>query len=266
MRQFYVSDLDGTLLRNDATLSPFSCDNLNRMLDAGMAFTAASARSVVSMGEVLKGLNLRLPVIEFNGAFISNLVTGEHLVINELPSHILPDLHDCIFRHRCIPIVSTFNGECDCLYYDCTRIINAGIKAYVDNRTTARDRRLRPVHDLGCAYSDRVVCLTIVDRKETLEPLRVVLHERYGDVIETHLFEDAYAHGWFWLTAHDRTATKDQAIATLARKNEYPLESVAVFGDQTNDVRMFRTAARSVAVSNAVPELKLLAHEIIGSN
>ena len=266
MQSLYVSDLDGTLLRNDATLSAFSRDNLNCMLDDGLAFTVASARSVVSMGEVLAGLNLRLPIIEFNGAFVSDLVTGEHLVINELPSHIISDINDCISRHRCLPVVSTFNGECDCLYYDSNRIVNAGIEAYVGNRTVAKDRRLRPVRRLERAFDDRVVCFTIIERKETLEPLRAVLHERHGGLIETHLFEDAYARGWYWLTAHDRKATKDQAIATLAREHGFVAESLVVFGDQTNDMRMFRAAARSVAVSNAVPELKSLAHEVIGSN
>ena len=66
----YVSDLDGTLLRNDTSLSQYSKDTLNALLDQGLLFTVASARSIASMRHVLADLPLRLPVVEFNGAFV----------------------------------------------------------------------------------------------------------------------------------------------------------------------------------------------------
>ena len=66
----YISDLDGTLLRNDATLSDYARDRLSQMIRSGLQFTVASARSVVSIRQMLHGLELPLPVIEFNGAFV----------------------------------------------------------------------------------------------------------------------------------------------------------------------------------------------------
>jgi hypothetical protein len=69
---FYVSDLDGTLLRSNATLSSYSKKILQQLLHEGLHFTVASARSVFSMWPILDGLRLSLPVIEFNGAFISD--------------------------------------------------------------------------------------------------------------------------------------------------------------------------------------------------
>ncbi len=45
----YVSDLDGTLLGNDTSLSQYSKDTLNAMLDQGLLFTVASARIIASM-------------------------------------------------------------------------------------------------------------------------------------------------------------------------------------------------------------------------
>ena len=65
--KLYVSDLDGTLLRNNASISEFSKMNLNLLLSGGMHFTVASARSVVSMKRILGDVNFRLPIVEFNG-------------------------------------------------------------------------------------------------------------------------------------------------------------------------------------------------------
>jgi len=84
--------------------------------------------------------------------------------------------------------------------------------------------------------------------------------------VETHLFENLYSPGWFWLTVHDRRATKDQAIRTLAQRCGLTGSEIVVFGDQSNDLKMFQMADRAVAVSNAAEELKCHASVIIGPN
>jgi len=84
MPTLYISDLDGTLLNNSAELSAYSKTTLQAMLADGLIFTVASARSVVAMQQMMAGLTLPLPVIEFNGAFISDLATGRHEVVNNI--------------------------------------------------------------------------------------------------------------------------------------------------------------------------------------
>lgn len=82
--EVYVCDLDGTLLRSDGTLSAFSRQGLNRLLDAGIGLTVASARGTPGMRSLLAGVAIRLPVIELNGAFVSELESGRHLAGNVL--------------------------------------------------------------------------------------------------------------------------------------------------------------------------------------
>ena len=53
MKTLYVSDLDGTLLRSDAKISPESCRLLNGLIDRGMLFTYATARAYVTAAQVL---------------------------------------------------------------------------------------------------------------------------------------------------------------------------------------------------------------------
>jgi hydroxymethylpyrimidine pyrophosphatase-like HAD family hydrolase len=47
---------------------------------------------------------------------------------------------------------------------------------------------------------------------------------------------------------------------------DWPLDKTVVFGDYVNDLEMFKVAGRAVAMSNALPEVKKAAHEVIGSN
>lgn len=61
-----------------------------------------------------------------------------------------------------------------------------------------------------------------------------------------------------------RAATK--ANAALLLKDMLGCDELVVFGDNVNDIELFKVADRSYAVANAVPELKAIATDVIGSN
>ena len=75
----YVSDLDGTLLNTRDKISDYSVETINALVEKGMLFTYATARSLVSASVVAGGLSTRIPVIVYNGAFIIRPDTGEIL-------------------------------------------------------------------------------------------------------------------------------------------------------------------------------------------
>ena len=77
MKTLYVSDLDGTLLRSNQSLSDYTIQTLNKLVENGMVFSYATARSYVTSQKVTKGLNAKIPLIIYNGAFIIDNVTGE---------------------------------------------------------------------------------------------------------------------------------------------------------------------------------------------
>jgi Cof subfamily protein (haloacid dehalogenase superfamily) len=260
----YISDLDGTLLRNDGTLSRSSRAALQQLLTDGAIFSVASARSVVSMRPILSGLRLALPVIEFNGAFLSDLESGRHEIVNSIEPDVAREICALVGRFARSPFVSTYNGESDCLYYCGTA--NEGEHHYVSNRLEHQDHRLRQTSDLAGSLREQVVCLTVIAEAEPLGELEIAIRERCGDHVEIHLFENQYSPGWFWLTVHDRRATKDQAIRSMMDTYGLVGHELVVFGDQTNDIKMFRIASEAVAVANAHPEAKRYATRVIGSN
>ena len=258
----FISDLDGTLLQRDATLSSQSRDVLQRVIDAGVAFSVASARSVTSMRVVLAGLQLRLPVIEFNGAFISDLQSGRHLVVNALEQNLAAEVFEFLAHAQGAPITSTFDGAADHVYHRTSH--NEGVARYLASRRAARDPRLREVSNPGAHLDEQVVCMTTIARRETLERLQVEAAARFGARIQMHLYEDAHNSGWYWLTVHDAKASKDRAVARLLELAGLNGRRVTAFGDNVNDVSLLRAAHKAIAVSNAVEELRSLAHEVIG--
>ena len=66
----YVSDLDGTLLNTKDRISDYSIETINGLVERGMLFTYATARSLVSASKVAQGLSANIPVIVYNLSLI----------------------------------------------------------------------------------------------------------------------------------------------------------------------------------------------------
>lgn len=260
----YISDLDGTLLDPAGTLPPNSRDALAAMLREGLTFTVASARSGASIQTLLQGVPLSLPVIEFNGAFISDLATGRHEIVNALERDAAEDVYRLTGEFGGTAIVSTFDGKEDRVYY--ARVGNLGTQWFLDDCHARQDTRWHHADDMTAALREQVVCLTIIDKQERLAELEAAIVARWAGATELHLFENMYSPGWHWLTVHDRRATKDQAIKILREAYGLQDHALTVFGDQTNDLKMFRVADCAVAVANADPRVQAQAHQVIGPN
>ena len=260
----YVSDLDGTLLRNDTSLSQYSRDTLNALLDRGLLFTVASARSIASMRHVLAELPLRLPVVEFNGAFVSDLASGQHYLVHALHRDILSELWQQITDAGYVPFISTYDGTADRLYY--RDIINDGMAWYLQNRRRHQDPRLHYLTDLQSGLDDQVVCLTVIGPGPELKKLDEAINQRHAKRVQTHCYENQYSPRWHWLTIHDARATKEQGILSIKRLRGLEDCRLVVFGDQVNDLDMFEMADEALAVANAIPALKEQATGIIDTN
>ena len=262
--RLYITDLDGTLLQDDATLSPWSRHILEELLTDGLPFTIATARSHASFRVLLAGLPLSLPVIEFNGAYLSDFASGEHLFVQELATPVAADVLETIHQQGLTPYVSSFDGEADRLY--CPPAVNAGMEWYIADRRSHSDPRLQFVDDVSIGLADQIVCITVIgDETSTRQLHQDLLQQRDGQLRMYH-WQNDYSPGWHWLTIQDIHVSKAHALEELvARYVETPCEIVA-FGDQNNDIEMLTHADRPIAVANATDELKALATEGIGPN
>ena len=122
----YISDLDGTLLRPDGTLSLSSRDELNRLIADGLHFTVATARSVASIRHLLAGLDLRLPVVNLNGALLSDVSSGRHQSVQTIAPEIAAVVYEQIRATGQYPFISTCGSHGDALYY--SRVENTGMQ------------------------------------------------------------------------------------------------------------------------------------------
>ncbi len=260
----FVSDIDGTLLRDDRTLSDFTRETLNGLIDRGLLFTVASARSITSIRPLLRGLRLTLPVIEFNGAFLTDFSTGEHYSTFSIPHDIATSCIRAITETGGSPFVSTVAAGTDFLSYG--EITNDGMVWYLSDRTEAADPRLRNVADTLECLAEDVVCFTVIEREPLAHAIRDAVRTVGSGLIETNLSAHRYSPEWWWLTVHSGDARKDRAVARLAEHAGLRDVRVVAFGDDVNDIAMIALADTGVAVRNAHPDVIRAADHVIGSN
>lgn len=263
--EVYVCDLDGTLLRSDGTLSAFSRAGLNRLLEAGVNLTVASARGTPGMRSLLSGVGIRLPVIELNGAFVSEIDSGRHLVSNVLSEGESCAAVETILETGNDPVISTWDGRRDGVHFGSRT--NDSTQWYVEEKRRYRDPRLAPCDDLlGIARAEDVAQITTFALDREAGALAEQLRRVVGDGAIVHSAANVYWPGWTEITIQHRDAVKGAAIPALLTACGSPGVDVVACGDHLNDLSMFAVADQSIAPANAHPEVLESATEVVGSN
>lgn len=255
-RTLYVSDLDETLLRTNETLSPFTVNTINALVESGMIFSYATARSYHTASQVTKGLSQNLPVIVYNGTFILENGTQKELLSNQFENYELKKLLDTLIQNRVFPLVYSHLGERERYSYVSNQI-SRGIQKHLDRRVG--DPRQNPVNDPTALYKGNVFCITCMDEADKLHPL----YEKLKNSFQCMYFRDVYTQEQ-WLEIHPSQATKANAIVAL--KDQLSCDRIVCFGNGKNDISMFQIADECYAVGNAVDELKGIATDVIDTN
>ena len=254
----YVSDLDGTLMRSDIKISDFSVQTINGLIEQGLSFTYATARSIESARTITGGLKIKLPVITRNGAVLADNNTGKHLekaVFTESEIRLLKDL---IPELPVYGFVSCFLGEKMIKTYSGNEH-SVGLDGYIDYYKD--DPAMVKADDLEGMFIGQPGYVTLVGDKEEIEPIYEKVRQYKG--WESMFQKDTYRDE-FWLEICPQNCTKAKTILKL--KREYGFDKVVVFGDSLNDMAMFKIADESYAVENAIDELKAIATDVIGNN
>ena len=257
-KTLYVTDLDGTLLNKNDRINPKSIEIINSLVEKGMAFTYATARSLVSASVVTQGLSTNIPVIAYNGAFIFQPATGEILFREHFSREEMTYASDLIRTYEISPLVYSFIDGVEKVSWNPVRE-NDGVQRYLSLRKG--DRRLRPVENNAQLYEGEIFYFTCIGTKEELMPLYEAIskNKQYRCTIQQELYRPEY-----FCEIMPAGATKANAIRKL--KEIRGCDKVISFGDAINDLPMFEISDACYAVENAVEELKAAADGVIGSN
>ncbi|BBI33403.1 Cof-type HAD-IIB family hydrolase [Cohnella abietis] len=246
--QAIVLDLDGTLLSSDKSISPRNYQAVKRCFDSGMHIIIATARPPRAANQFLKKFPFVDYMVYYNGALVTckSTQTERHISI---PMEISQRINK--FIELRVP-QSIISYEVNDLWYTC-----------------------RPVPDSQCAQlgirsNDPKPQVVDKDYISSLSPIKILvlgcttwrdICEQFGD----HVNVIATDEGVLVQIMH-KLASKEKAVQWVLSEIGVKSENVMVFGDDFNDLGLFHISGFSVAMDNAIIELKNCAAHITDSN
>ncbi len=259
MKTLYVTDLDGTLLTSQKDVSEYSTKTINHLIENGMLFTYATARSLSSASKVVSGIHFRTPIVAYNGAHIFHPETGERIASEGFNIDEVQMIQFIMEKYHLSPLVYSFVNDKETVSW-VKGTETKGVLKYIDDRKT--DKRMRGLGTEEKLYEGEVFYFTCIGAKEMFEEAyhEICKDERYTCTLQA----EPYDKNEFWLEIMPRRATKANAILKL--KEILGCDRVISFGDAINDIPMFQISDECYAMENAVDELKKIATGVIESN
>lgn len=206
-----------------------------------------------------------MPVIELNGAFISEIDSGRHLVSNVLSEGESCAAVEAILETGNDPVITTWDGRRDGVHFGSRT--NESTAWYVEEKRRYRDPRLAPCEDLlGVAGKEDVAQIATFALDEEAVVLAEQLRKAVGGGAIVHSAANVYWLGWTEITVQHREAVKGAAIPALLEACGSTGAEVIACGDHLNDLTMFAVAAQSIAPANAHPEVLACATQVVGHN
>lgn len=244
-----LSDVDGTLIRSDKSLSDVVVAAAKRLEAAGLALSIISARPPSGMLWIARRLGLSGPMGAFNGGTIvradGTILSAARLAL-EVARRTLamverPDVHVWLFS----------DGR-----WHCTRLGSA----HDDSERVTSTQEPVVVGDFAPLLGSVDKIVVVSDDHAMLARLETAVADALGSDATVARSQPYYLD----ITAP--AANKGDGVAALAAAMGVSLERVAVIGDQRNDMPMFARAGLSIAMAQGPAEVRATAMRVTGSN
>jgi len=256
-RPIYITDLDHTFLRTDQSVSDFSSKVWNEKTKNSI-LSVATARSFQKSHDFLDKLHLDAPMILLDGTMI---VSAEKKLIDI--KTVNKALGDAVIdegsRYGIYPFVIALR---DVKTLDEAFLFPTTLNTYQHGVLENYRNDPRMVECKEIRAMEMNLKLVYFGEYNTLLPMTRTFEETFGKALEYKLSPEKYSNGWFLTILHPE-GDKAHALEKVMDYMERDLEDVTVFGDSVNDIGMFKIAGTSVAVSNALDEVKAVADIIL---
>ncbi len=252
-------DLDGTLLKKDHTIGDATKKALRQAMESGHIVAIATGRPPRAAIQVHRELQLTTPLIALNGAHIQFSDRPNDCIVTTLPQEIIEEIAvkaitlgsrgilaelgtHCVIRQNNPPIL--MDEEHEQFFYDA-----------VVAESPESPAVYQPLHTAwpGNAYS-----LLIQLPREWHQYMGEWMNEKWPDQLYTRSWRQPFDV----IEVMSKKVSKATGLMEVERHYHIEANHIIAFGDEMNDLEMFRYAAISVAMGNANPQLMPYATDV----
>lgn len=234
------TDLDGTLLRNDKSISQENLDAIERFKSGGGYFTYVTGRTPYMSEAISRAISPNAPIGCMNGGGVYDLNTGKYVFAQTLPDAALELVE---YAEKNVPGIGISIYTFDKIYFS------------ADNSAMEHFRLVTGVENAVKPYRDVEKPLSKVvfgdEREESIQLLEKLL--------TSHPLAKDFSFVRSERTLYEilpKGVNKGAVIPILSSHLGIDVKKTVAIGDYNNDVPMIRAAAVGVAVANACAEAK----------
>ena len=244
-----VSDVDGTLVTKDKTLTDRAKDAVRRLHASGVGFTITSSRPTIGMRFLIEPLAITLPVGTFNG---SSIVAPDLTPIEE---HLIP----ASTVERSIEVLNEFGVDI-WLFTNDKWLTRNGDGEYVPNEKRAIRADPTVVADFSPYLAAACKVVGASADAALLQRCETAMQQALGTQA-TAVRSQSY-----YLDVTPPGCDKGTFVEAVAKRLGISTGQVATIGDMQNDLAMFRKSGMSFAMGNATEDVKRQASHVTASN
>jgi Cof subfamily protein (haloacid dehalogenase superfamily) len=247
--QLIALDLDGTVIDHDLTIHPDVRETIAAVQARGIDVTLATGRMFGAALPFARELDIRAPIICYQGALVRHPLTGDTLYHAAMPAELAAAaVRELLDADMCVVA-----------YIDDIHHITAyrpELERYLAFHPEGTEMVVTPDLD---RLVERVppTKLLFVAEPPVVERELMRLTARFGGALAV-----VRSHAIFGeLTAPH--VSKGNALSALAQSLGAPREAVLAIGDQENDISMITWAGLGLAMGNATPAVRARAHAVL---
>ncbi|MGI6562451.1 MAG: HAD family hydrolase [Clostridia bacterium] len=255
-----ISDLDGTLLNNEKRITEYTEKTLNRLIGCGMNFSIATARTAATVQKLLSSIHVNIPVILMNGVCVYDLHTQKYVHMESMARDAVKKLIDAVTPLQSSGFLYAIQDHELFTFYENDASPHA--TEFIRERKEGYGKVFTKVRSFYDCLDFNLVYYSVADSKENLADVYRKIES--VNELRAEFYKDTYNEGYWYLEVCSRNASKSHAVEFL--RKAYGFQLVFGFGDNLNDLPLFKACDQSFAVMNAAPEVKAKASLVIESN
>ena len=243
-----ITDMDGTLLRDDKTVSERTKQAIRRFEAAGGRFSFATGRGVQSAQRYVRELEIRTPLVLLNGSLLYDPVTERDLMVLPLE----PDMVSAVW-----PLLE--EAGLDILVHSTRRAVVREMTPVIEEHLQLDGITAEVEPDLSPATCGTIMKILTIGEPERLDRAEAAIVAAGLPVKLVRSYPT-------YLEVLPLTGGKGEALKALLAHLGIPRERCLAVGDYLNDLDLLAAAGLGVMMANAHPGLRAVARRVTLSN